>query len=39
MAAYSGGDYGYTVNNTTMFVTNDNGRHDDSNGGFQEAWR
>ena len=30
------GDYGYTVNNTTMFVTNDHGRHDDLNGGFQE---
>ena len=28
------GDYGYTVNNTTMFVTNDHGRHDDLNGCF-----
>lgn len=30
------GDYGYTTSNTTMFITNDHGRHDDDNGGFQE---
>ena len=29
------GDYGYTTTNTTLFVTNDHGRHDDANGGFQ----
>jgi hypothetical protein len=29
------GDYGYSTSNTTMFVTNDHGRHDDAHGGFQ----
>ena len=29
------GDYGYTPTNTTLFVTNDHGRHDDAHGGFQ----
>ncbi len=28
------GDYGYTPQNTTVFVTNDHGRHDDGHGGF-----
>ena len=28
------GDYGYTPQNTTLFVTNDHGRHDDAHGGF-----
>jgi hypothetical protein len=28
------GDYGYTTNNTTLFITNDHGRHDDVHGGF-----
>ena len=27
-------DYGYTPTNTTLFVTNDHGRHDDAHGGF-----
>ena len=27
--------YGYTPQNTTLFVTNDHGRHDDTHGGFQ----
>jgi len=29
------GDWGYTSKNTTMFITNDHGRHDDSHGGFE----
>lgn len=28
------GSYGYTPANTTLFVTNDHGRHDDAHGGF-----
>ncbi len=28
------GTYGYTPENTTMFITNDHGRHDDAHGGF-----
>ena len=28
------GDYGYNTDNTTVFVTNDHGRHDDAHGGF-----
>ena len=28
------GDYGYTTSNTTLFLTNDHGRHDDAHGGF-----
>ncbi|QQS36650.1 MAG: T9SS type A sorting domain-containing protein [Ignavibacteriales bacterium] len=30
------GNHGYTSTNTTLFVTNDHGRHDDSNGGFTD---
>lgn len=29
------GDWGYTTKNTTMFITNDHGRHDDAHGGFK----
>ncbi len=29
------GDWGYTTQNTTMFITDDHGRHDDAHGGFQ----
>lgn len=29
-------DWGYTPQNTTMFITNDHGRHDDAHGGFQD---
>jgi hypothetical protein len=29
------GDWGYTPQNTTMFIMNDHGRHDDQHGGFQ----
>ena len=28
------GDYGYNTSNTTLFITNDHGRHDDLHGGF-----
>ncbi|MGD8305465.1 MAG: T9SS type A sorting domain-containing protein [Ignavibacteria bacterium] len=30
------GDYDYTMSNTTLFVTNDHGRHDDAHGGFTD---
>jgi hypothetical protein len=30
------GDYGYTKDNTTMFITNDHGRHDEAHGGFKD---
>ena len=30
------GDFGYNTNNTTLFVTNDHGRHDDDHGGFTD---
>jgi|WetSurSiteA1Bulk_404760.scaffolds.fasta_scaffold03842_2 hypothetical protein len=29
-------DWGYTPQNTTMFITNDHGRHDDQHGGFDD---
>jgi hypothetical protein len=29
------GTYGYTPENTTMFITHDHGRHDDAHGGFK----
>ncbi|MCW8960722.1 MAG: T9SS type A sorting domain-containing protein [Ignavibacteriaceae bacterium] len=29
------GDWGYSPDNTTLFITNDHGRHDDAHGGFQ----
>jgi hypothetical protein len=29
------GDWGYNTKNTTMFITNDHGRHDDAHGGFE----
>ena len=30
------GDWGYTPENTTMFITNDHGRHDDAHGGYED---
>jgi hypothetical protein len=30
------GDWGYTTSNTTMFITNDHGRHDNLHGGFKD---
>jgi len=30
------GDWGYTPQNTTMFITNDHGRHDDQHGGYED---
>lgn len=30
------GDFGYNISNTTLFITNDHGRHDDNHGGFTD---
>jgi hypothetical protein len=30
------GDWGYTPQNTTIFITNDHGRHDDQHGGYED---